>query len=147
MTREVGTDYPKDVDTLIKDYGDEAIRCCISSWNQLCPHHPLTNVTEILHRNRYRFYGHDVSLLKEEGTRGEISEIAFDVNKHLTAKALRKHPDSPIVVLNCRTWWNYGTGEARGWTGHIEVDVAEGCVKKFPEVIPVTQHSDLWPIP
>ena len=147
LMRESGTDYPRNAHALVEEYGDQAIQCCIDSWNQLCPDHPLTNLTQMDHRRRWLFCGHDVTSLKEDGVFGEISKIAFEVNQHLTAKALHKHPDSPVIILNCWTWWNYGKEQVHGWLNHIEVDVVNGNVALFPEIAPPTPHSHSYPLP
>jgi hypothetical protein len=147
MAKEGGKDYPKDPVTLIKEYGDQAIKCCINSWNQLCPQHQLTNLTDMIHEKHRLLLGHEVTSLKEDGTRGEISKLMLEVSQHLTKKALRKNPDSPVIVLNCWTWWNYEIEQVHGWSNHIEVDVKKGCVIEFPEIVPPTPHLHSYPCP
>ena len=147
MAKKGRTDHTKYPATLIKEYGDQAIRCCISAWNQLCPQHQLTNLSDMVHEKPPLLCGHEVTSLKEEGTRGEISKIMFEVSQHLTKKALRKNPDLPVIVLNCWTWWNYGTEQVHGWPNHIEVDVEKGCVIKFPEIVPPTPRLYCDPCP
>ena len=147
MAQEKGINEPEDPAKLIKDYGDQVIKCCINSWNQLCPQHQLTNLEEMTRRKRWLFCGHEVTSLKEEGARGEISKLMLEVNEHLTRKALRKHPDSPVIILNCWTWWNYGREQVHGWLEHIEVDIEKGCVTKFPEILAPAPHMYVYPSP
>ena len=147
MIREERTEYPRDAAALINLYEDEAIRCCIDSWNQLCSEHPLTNATEVAHRKRFRFCGHNVAMFRADEICGEISKVAFEANKHLTAKALKENPDLPVMVLNCWTWWRCESGNVRGWIGHIEIDVAKRCVTQFPEIHSAIHHLELWPVP
>lgn len=147
MTKDRRTHHQKDHESLIKEYGDQAIKCCINSWNQLCPKHQIANLTEMEHRKRWLFCGHEVTSLKEEGASGEISKLILEVNEHLTKKALRKHPESSVIVLNCWTWWNYEKEQVHGWLDHIEVDVEKGCVTQFPEIAPPTPHVHVYPLP
>lgn len=141
-------DYPGDYKALIRDYGEEAIRCCIDSWNGLCPQYQLTNVTEVIHKKRGLFHSHDIEILEEEGGYGQISKISFEVNQHLTSKAFRKHKDSPQIVVDCCTWWDCGKcRETHGWKNHITVDVMKGCVTDFPEVNPASPHLFCCPVP
>lgn len=146
MAMEGVTEYSINAKKLIEDYGDQAIQCCVNEWNQLCSEHPLTNVTKIAHQKRWRFFGHDVAVLEEDGACGEICKIELEINQHLTAKAIRKHPDSPVIVLNCRTWWNCEEEKVHGWSYHIEIDVMKCCITQFPEIIPVTPHVYSYPL-
>lgn len=134
---EEGGDYPKDPATLIKNCGGKCIQCCLDSWNGLCPGHPLTNVTEVTHQKRWLLFGHDTTVLEEVGGYGEISKIAFEVNGHLTAKALQQNSGSPVIVLNCRIWWQCGIHhQVHDWLKHITMDVEKCCVENFPEIVP-----------
>ncbi len=147
LVKEGGVDYPKDAKTLIRDYGEQAIQCCIGEWNKLCPQYSLTNVTEVKHQKRRLFHTHDVAVLEEGGGPGQISRVAFEVNEHLTAKALRKHPDTPMIVLDCSIWWDWGTSQVHGWSSHIAVDVTKGHVTEFPEITPAAPHFYCCPLP
>ena len=148
LTEGGGVDYSKNHSVFIRDHGEQAIQCCIDEWNKLCPQYQLTNMIEVMHRKRWLFHSHDVTVLKEGGGEGQISKIAFEVNEHLTAKALRKHKDSPIIVVDCCTWWDCGEcHETHGWSKHITVDVMAGHVSDFPEITPAAPHFFCCPLP
>jgi hypothetical protein len=147
MTGEGEGDHPKDLAALLKEHGEQAIQCCIDTWNQLCPQYPLTNVTEVTRRKRWLFFGSDVVALEQDGSCGQISKIAFGINKRLTAKALRKHRDSPLIIVNCWICWDCGAEQVRGWSSHIVVDVVRGCVAQFPDITPSTPHVHCCPLP
>ena len=140
LAKEGEIDYSKNPSAFIRDYSDQAIQCCIKSWNELCPEHQLTNLTEVTHRKKWIFFGHDIAILEECKEEGEISKIVFEINEYLTAKAIRKNPDSPVMVLNCWTWWNCEHHQVHGWMDRITVDVMNGCVTNFPEISPATPH-------
>ena len=145
---ERSVDYFRDSAALIKDYGDKAIQCCISAWNELCPQHQLNNITEVMHGKRGIFHSHDVAILEEAGGYGQISKITFEVNGHLTAKYLRKYKDSPRIVVDCCTWWDCGDcKQTHGWSDHIVVDAMENCVTEFPEITPASPHFFCCPLP
>jgi hypothetical protein len=133
--------------TLLRDHGEQAIQCCINTWNQLCPLYPLTNLTEVIHRKRWLFLGPDVVTLEQNGRCGQISRIVFGINRRLTAKALRKYTDPPLIIVNCWICWNCGASRVRGWPSRIVVDVVKDCVAQFPDVVPATPHVYCCPLP
>jgi hypothetical protein len=146
MTGESEDDYRKLAEVL-RDDGGQAIQCCVNSWNQLCPQYPLTNTTEVIHRKRWLFSGSDVVALEQNRDCGQISRIAFGINKRLTAKAFRKHRNLPLVVVNCWICWNCGATRVRGWSNRIAVDIARDCIVQFPRIIPATPHVHCCPLP
>ncbi len=147
LAKQERTVHSEELTALIRDHGDKAIRCCVDSWNELCPQHLLTNLTEVKHRKRWLFCGHDMTMLEEGGDYGEISKIAFEINEHLTSKALRRHKDSPVIILNCWIWWNFGKEQVHGWFNHITIDVIKDRVTQFPQIIPPTSHVHCCPLP
>ena len=140
-------DHPKDSATLIQHYGEQAIQCCIDSWNQLCSMYPLSNVTEVVRRKRWLFCGSDVNVLEQREADGQISRITFGINRGLTARALQKSTDSSPVVVNCWIWWNCEGEQVRGWSDYIVVDITKNCVLRFPEITPATAHFHCCPLP
>ena len=147
LTANGKIEYPRKVSEFIKEYGDQAIKRCVDSWDQTSPQHQIKDLTNMAHGKRWWFCGGDTTFLSQNGICIEISKVAFEVNKHLTAKALRKHPESPVIVLAYWTWWNCGKKQVRGWCGHIEVNVETGRVIDLPGMSPATPHISLWPVP
>ena len=146
MTTDKKIEYPQKVSEFIREYGDYAIKCCIDSWDQICHQYQIKNLTNTAHRKRWWFCGGDATFLSQNGTCAEISKVAFEVNKHHTAKAFRKHPEPPVIVLTCWTWWNCGTKQVRGGYSHIEVDVEKGRIVNSPKIAPAAPHISLWPV-
>lgn len=148
VTGEIAGNYPKDLAVLLKDYGGHAVQCCINAWNQLCPQCPLTNTTEVVNRKRWLFSGPDAVTLEQSADCGQISKIVLGINRRLTAKALRRGGDLPLIVVDCWIYWNCGTEQVRGWRPScIVVDVAKGCVVRFPDIVPATPHVHFCPLP
>ena len=147
VTGRSAKDDPKDAAALCRDRGDRAVQCCISEWNRLCPQYPLTNVTEVIHRKRWLFFGPDVCCLEQNGGCGQISRVTFGINRRLTARALRRQGNLPIIMLNCWICWNCGATQVRGWSNHIAIDVSRDCVVQFPHITPVTPHVYCCPLP
>jgi len=140
MIDDVVESYPKSNAMLLKDYHDQAIQCCINSWNQLCPSYPLAKVTEVTKQKRLGLFGSDVAFIVKSGNGEEISRIVFEINNRLTARAFRKHHESLLVIVDFRIWWNYDGYLVRGWLNHIMVDVVNNCVVNFPQITPTSPY-------
>lgn len=140
-------DYTESPATFVQHYGDQAIQCCIDSWNKLCSSHPLANVTQAVQRRRWLVFGPRVTVLKQGEELGEISKIAFSVNGGLTARILRENKDSSLVVVNCLTWWNREDNQVRSWPDQIVVDIEKNCVTQFPEIAPAESCLYCCPLP
>ena len=129
----------------LKEYGEQAIQCCIDSWNRLCPQYPLTNVTAAKRRKRWSFVGPDVVTLEQAGDCGQISRITFGINGYASRSALRKRAEPPKITVNCWIHWNCEITRVRGWSDRIVVDIEKDCVVQFPNVVPMTPHIHWHP--
>ena len=147
MAEESGVDYSKDHAVLLKNHTDQAIRCCINAWNQLCPQHPLTNLTKAVQRKRWWLFGSEVVVLEQSGDCGQISKITLGINKRHTRRTFRKYGDQLLMTVNCWICWNCGAERVRGWPDHIVVDVKGNCVVRFPDVARATPHVHWYPLP
>ena len=145
MTGESIVNNPKSYTALLEERDEQAIQCCINTWNQSCPQYPLMNTTEVAHRKRWFFSGSDVVTLEQTGECGHISRVTFGVNSRLTRSGLREHADSQLVTVNFWVSWNCESTRVRGWSDHIVVDVGEGRVVRFPEISAVTRHVHWYP--
>ncbi len=130
-----------------REYTDQAIRCCIDTWNQLCPQHPLMNLTEIVWRKRWSLSGSDIAVLEQSGECGQISKITFGVSRQLAQRTFLKHGDQLLVTVDCQICWNCGTERVRGWSNCIVVDIKGNRVVQFPDVTCVTPHFHWYPLP
>ncbi len=139
--------HAKGYAALLEEHGEQAVRCCIDTWNQLCPRYPLTNVAEVARRKRWAFFGPDIVTLEQGGECGQISEITFGVSRRLSRSGLRRSTDSLLIIVNYSVYWNCGGTRVRGWSGRIVVDVEKDCVVQFPDVISVTPHVHWHPLP
>jgi hypothetical protein len=128
--------YTKDNEMLLKNCHERAIQCCIDSWNQICPEHPLSNITKVAKQKQWRLFNSGIAIVVKSGNKGDVSKIVFEINNKLTAKAFRKHHESQLVVVNCRIWWNYDGYLVRGWIDHIVVDAVNNKVVDFPQITP-----------
>lgn len=146
LVEERLTDHAKNSAVFIQHYDDQAIQCCIDSWNKLCSLYPLVNVTEVVQRRRWLVFGPRVTVLKQGEELGEISRIAFSINRGLTAKVLQKNRDSSLIVVDCLTWWNCEDNQARGWPDRIVVDAERNCVTQFPEIVPAKSCLYCYPL-
>jgi hypothetical protein len=147
MAKEKMFSYANGCTAMLKKYGEQAVQCCINTWNQLCPDYPLTNLKEVTHRKRWVLFGSDVYILEQNGPCGHISKIVFGVNRRHTAKALQRNEDLPLMTLNCWIWWNCGENWVRGWSNRIVVDLAKNRVVDSIYAIPITPHVHWCPLP
>lgn len=147
MAKENVMSYANGRTAMHKKYSEQAVQCCISKWNQLCPDYPLTNVKEVTQRRRWILFGPDVFTFEQNGPCGHISKIVFGIDRKHATKALQRNGDLPLMTLNCRIWWNCGENRVRGWSNHIVVDLAENRVVNSIRVIPVTPHVHWCPLP
>ena len=146
LAEERLVDYTESSAIVAQHHGHEAIQCCIDSWNKLCSRHQLVNVTEAVQRRKWLVCGPRVTILKQGEELGEISKIAFSINRKLTAKVLQENKGLSLIVVSCLTWWNREDNEVRGWPDQIVVDTERNCVTQFPEIAPAKSCLYCYPL-
>jgi hypothetical protein len=137
MSRVSTEIFTENFTTFIRTYEEQAIQCCIKTWNQFCSEYPIKSNYKITKKKRILSIGNDINIIDMANANGDISKISFSVDNRITMKSLRKNDDSPKIFVACRIWWNYDGYKVRGWLDHIEFDVSKDCITQFPQIRPI----------